>query len=45
MVIGSALLMLTNKGAHSTVPFSGLAVIGIVLIVTAKRKMRKPPGA
>ena len=41
LVLAAAILMLTNHGRNSTVPFTALAVVGIALMATARKRMRK----
>ena len=41
MVLAAAILMLTNHGRNSTVPFTALAVVGIALIAVSKREKRR----
>jgi uncharacterized membrane protein len=40
MILAAALLMLTNQGRGSTTPYIGLAVVGIALVATGKKRMR-----
>ncbi len=40
MMLAAAVLLLTNHGHNSTVPYTGLAVIGLVLIAVSRKKGR-----
>ena len=41
LIAPAVILLLTNHGRSSSAPFIGLAVVGIALVATARKGMRK----